>query len=128
MEVSMLGQSNLRFYIPVSDLSRVKKFYADQLGLVCTYENEFSAQYRHSDSYFVLTPSESAGQARHSLLTWLVEDIFTVKTWLESRGLSFEEYDFGDTKTIAGIADLGDDRVAWFRDSKGNLLAIAQLG
>jgi predicted enzyme related to lactoylglutathione lyase len=128
VEAPVLKQSNLRFDIPVSDLSRAKKFYADQLGLVCNYENDYSAQYRYSSSYFVLTPSESAGRARHSILTWLVEDITSVKRWLEDRGVAFEEYDLGYTKTIEGIAQLGDDRVTWFRDSEGNLLAIAQLG
>jgi predicted enzyme related to lactoylglutathione lyase len=42
----MLSQSKLRFDIPVSDLSRAKNFYAERLGLVSTYDNEFCAQYR----------------------------------------------------------------------------------
>ena len=124
----MLAQSNLRFDIPVSDLARAKKFYAERLGLICNYENEFCAQYRYSESYFVLTPSDSAGKASYSLLTWLIEDIGEVKRWLENRGVSFEEYDLGDAMTTDGIADLGGDRIAWFKDSEGNLLAIAELG
>ena len=124
----MLAHASLRFDIPVSDLSRAKEFYAEKLGLTCNYENEHSAQYRYASSYFVLTPSASAGKAKYSLLTWLVEDIYEVKRWLEKRGVTFEEFDFGDAKTIDGIADLGNDRVAWFKDSEGNLLAIAELG
>lgn len=123
----MLANVNMRFDIPVSDLSRAKKFYAERLGLTCNYENDFCAQYRYSESYFVLTPSESAGKASYSLLTWLVDDIAKVKRWLEERGISFEKYDFGETKTVDGIANLGEDRVAWFKDSEGNLLAIAEL-
>jgi predicted enzyme related to lactoylglutathione lyase len=81
----MLTNANLRFDIPVSDLSRAKKFYAEKLGLTCNFENEYSAQYRYSDSYFVLTPSDSAGNANYSLLTWIVDDIHKVKRWLEER-------------------------------------------
>lgn len=124
----MLTSTPLRFDIPVSDLVRAKKFYSDQLDLTCNYENEYCAQYRYSDSYFVLTPSDSAGKASYSLLTWLVDDIIKVKQWLEERGVTFEECDLGDIRTIDGIAVLGDDRVAWFKDSEGNLLAIAELG
>lgn len=123
----MLQNAHLRFDIPVSDLARAKRFYAERLGLTCNYENKFCAQYRFAESYFVLTPADSAGRAQHSLLTWLVDDIEAVKLWLEERGVSFEEYDFGETKTVNGIADLDGDRIAWFKDSEGNLLAIAEV-
>lgn len=123
----MLTNAHLRFDIPVRDLSRAKSFYAERLGLTCNYENEFCAQYRYAESYFVLTSSKSAGNAEYSLLTWLVDDIDQVKSWLEERGVTFEEYDFGDTQTVDGIADLGGDRIAWFKDSEGNLLAIAEV-
>ena len=123
----MLSKANLRFDIPVENLQSAKEYYAKVLGLSCNYENEFCAQYRYGDSYFVLTPSESAGKAKHSLLTWLVDDIEFIKSWLENRGVIFEDFDFGNVKTEEGIAALGNDYVAWFKDSEGNLLAIAQV-
>ena len=123
----MLQGFHLRFDVPVSDLDRAKAFYAHQLGLIPSHENEFSAQYRYQDSYFVLTPSASAGRGEHSILTWLVDDILATKTWLEDRGVEFNEYDLGDLKTSDGIAVLGSDQVAWFNDSEGNLLAIAEV-
>lgn len=123
----MLADAHLRFDIPVSDLMRAKRFYAERLGLTCNYENEFCAQYRYAASYFVLTPSENAGKAEHSLMTWLVDDIDLVRSWLGERGVTFEEYDFGDTRTVNGIAKLGGDRIGWFKDSEGNLLAIAEV-
>jgi hypothetical protein len=36
----------------------------------------------------------------------------------------FEEYDTPGIRTVAGIADFGTERVAWFRDPDGNLLSI----
>ena len=39
----------------------------------------------------------------------------------------FEDYDFGDEATIAGILSDADGPVnAWFTDSEGNSLAIAE--
>ena len=46
---------------------------------------------------------------------------------LRRRGVRFEAYDFPGLKTIDGIADLGYEKSAWFRDSEGNLLALGQL-
>lgn len=37
--------------------------------------------------------------------------------------MTFEEYDFPGLKTQDGIADIGDYRAAWFRDSEGNVSA-----
>lgn len=123
----MLANTPLRFDIPVSDLARAKRFYSEKLGLFCNFENDYCAQYRYLQSYFVLTPSQSAGQNEHSIMTWLVEDISTVKSWLEDRGVIFEDYDLPEMKTKDGIARLGTDLLAWFKDSEGNLLAIAEV-
>jgi predicted enzyme related to lactoylglutathione lyase len=123
----MLKGFPLRFDIPVNDLRRAKNFYAEKLGLEPNFENEYTAQYRYSESYFVLTPSDSAGKAQYSLMTWLVEDVEAVKSWLEEKGVVFEEYDFPGMKTVNGIAILGTDRMAWFKDSESNLLAIAEV-
>ena len=36
------------------------------------------------------------------------------------------EYDFPGLKTENGIADLGSERSAWFKDPEGNILAVYQ--
>ena len=46
---------------------------------------------------------------------------------LRDRGVAFEDYDFGDEATIGGILSDADGPVnAWFTDSEGNSLAIAE--
>jgi hypothetical protein len=37
----------------------------------------------------------------------------------------FEEYEFPGLKTVNRVADLGYERAAWFKDSEGNILAVA---
>jgi hypothetical protein len=60
-------------------------------------------------------------------MAWFVKDIVYTVAKLKSRGVRFEEYDFPGLKTNHGIADLGYQKAAWFRDSEGNLLALGQL-
>jgi hypothetical protein len=39
--------------------------------------------------------------------------------------VTFESYDMPELKTDdRGIAQLGDERGAWFKDSEGNILAL----
>jgi hypothetical protein len=47
---------------------------------------------------------------------------------LKANGVTFEEYDFGDEGwTIGGIlSDDDGDLNAWFKDSEGNILALAE--
>ena len=46
---------------------------------------------------------------------------------LQGAGVDFEAYDFPGLKTERGIAQTGDVRAAWFKDSEGNLIGIVQL-
>jgi hypothetical protein len=57
----------------------------------------------------------------------MVSDIAGQVVALQARGVRFEEYDYPNLKTVDGVADLGYARAAWFKDSEGNLLGIAEV-
>ena len=113
--------------LPVEDLARARAFYAAKLGLRPAREFEGALFYEGSDSSgFLLFPSD-ARPSGHTQMAWFVKDIVASVAKLKSRGVVFEEYDFPGLKTNHGIADLGYEKAAWFRDSEGNLLALGQL-
>ncbi|MEA2633500.1 MAG: hypothetical protein QOH92_267 [Chloroflexota bacterium] len=113
--------------LPVEDLARAKAFYAEKLGLRPTREFEGALFYEaEGSSGFLLFPS-GARPSGHTQMAWFVKDIVASVAKLKSRGIHFEEYDFPELKTNHGIADLGYEKAAWFRDSEGNLLALGQL-
>ena len=65
-----------------------------------------------------------------------VADIESAVAELRDRGVHFEEVDQPGMRTIGGIADIEGhypstgavgERAAWFQDSEGNLLGVAQL-
>ena len=60
-------------------------------------------------------------------MTWYVDDLATEMSALRSLGVSFEEYDTYWLKTKNGVANLDGNQLAWFNDSEGNLLALAQV-
>jgi catechol 2,3-dioxygenase-like lactoylglutathione lyase family enzyme len=113
--------------LPAADIERAKAWYRDKLGLEPLEEHEGAVMYRAGPSTFQLYPTQLAGTAQNTLGAWYADDIEAVVTELQSRGVEFEEYDFPGLKTEDGIADLGFERSAWFKDSEGNTLAIAQL-
>jgi catechol 2,3-dioxygenase-like lactoylglutathione lyase family enzyme len=122
----MLNESPLYAVIPVSDLLDARRFYEEVLGIAPVRESETEILYRAGDTRFAVYPSQGAGSARHTLGSFIVDDIEPVVAELRSRGVVFEEYDEPDLKTVNGIARLGPDEVAFFKDPRGNILSLVQ--
>jgi hypothetical protein len=54
-----------------------------------------------------------------------VEDVEGAVKDLQAKGVKFEDYDLPGLKTVNGIADLGGSKIAWFKDSEGNLIVVS---
>jgi catechol 2,3-dioxygenase-like lactoylglutathione lyase family enzyme len=131
----MLQNSHVAARIPVQDLARARRFYADKLGLVPTEERPGGLRYQCASGWFALFESSGAPSGDYTQLAFEVDDIEAVVKELRRRGVVFEEYDFPGLKTVDGIATVeghypskraSGERGAWFKDSEGNLLAIGQ--
>lgn len=120
--------ANAPFYatIPTKDLQRARDFYEHVLGVIPERELERETVYRAGASFFDVYLTEAAGSARHTLGSFIVENIEAAVAELRSRGVSFEEYDLPGLKTVNGVAQLGPDKVAWFKDPDGNTLSLTQ--
>ena len=123
----ILEQAEFQATIPATDLTRARNFYEQTLGLTPEQVTEAGIIYRVGrGTAFFLYPSGTAG-AQHTLGTWFVSDLPAAVKELRERGIEFEDYDYPDLKTIDGIADLGSELAAWFKDSEGNILAVSHL-
>jgi predicted enzyme related to lactoylglutathione lyase len=125
----MLSDFTLSASIPASDISRAKAFYRDKLDLKPFEENSErgEARYRTGDSMFLLYQSEFAGTNKATAASWQVDDLDAMVKELRGRGVVFEDYEVGDFKTMDGILSLPEgSKVAWFKDSEGNILGIFQ--
>jgi predicted enzyme related to lactoylglutathione lyase len=124
----MLQTSPMYAYIPASDLARAKRFYEQKLGLVPKEEKAGGILYEFAGQtacFMYATPN--AGSSRANQAFWQVEDVEREVAELRRRGVEFEEYDLPGMKSENGIVTAGGARVAWFRDSEGNILALVQL-
>jgi predicted enzyme related to lactoylglutathione lyase len=114
--------------LPATDLERAKGFYADKLGLTPESELEGGLFYRcGKDSRFSVFTSQGKASGTHTQAMWLVEDVESEVAALKARGVVFEEYDVSSLSTVNSIATIGTAKGAWFKDSEGNLLSLAQF-
>ena len=113
--------------LPAKDLERAKSFYSDRQGLLATSEDKTGVHFVVGGTRFRLFRSGGSASGSHTQLALIVSDIEAQVRALRERGVSFEEYDYPNLKTVEGVADMGYARAAWVKDSEGNLLGIAQL-
>jgi catechol 2,3-dioxygenase-like lactoylglutathione lyase family enzyme len=123
----MLSKREFHATLPVQDLNRAKHFYAEKLGLQPESETTRGLIYRVKDSWFLLFPSSGSPTGQFTQGGWTTDDIEVDVAELKSRGVIFEEYDYPNLKTVNGIAQIGADKAAWFKDSEGNLLGLIQM-
>ncbi len=115
--------------LPAADMARAKEWYRDKLDLKPVEEAPMGeAMYETGGTRFMLYPSPNAGTNQATAAGFTVDDFDTTVAQLRSNGVVFEEYDFGEgMATVDGVITMPDGRKgAWFKDSEGNILALAQ--
>ncbi len=124
----MLTELRVHSTIPASDMARARAWYAEKLGFEPILDLPSGMMYEAVEgTRFVVFPSPNAGQAPQTCMGFATSDIEREVRDLKTRGVTFEEYDLPNFKTVDSIMSTGLTRSAWFRDSEGNILGIVQL-
>ena len=92
----MLSRAKIGAVIPVSDLERGIEFYGQTLGLGTPERDEMPRTRRAfpiGGGELYVYESVGAGQSKHTLCAFEVDDIEREVEELRGRGVTFEEYD-----------------------------------
>jgi catechol 2,3-dioxygenase-like lactoylglutathione lyase family enzyme len=113
-----------------SDPGRAKKWYREKLGLAPKREDNQTGGmwYEFAEgTWLLLYPTPNAGTAKNTQAHFEVTDLASLVDDLRARGVVFEEYDFGEMgKTENGIIEIMGWKSAWFKDSEGNTIELAE--
>lgn len=129
----MLDKAKTTFSgISTNDLKKTKEFYVGTLGLSAASEEMGLMLDLPGGAQLFIYEKEDHQPATFTVLNFVVGDIDKEVEELRSKGIKFEEIDFGNgAKTDSlGIlrgkaANQGPD-IAWFKDPAGNFLAILE--
>jgi catechol 2,3-dioxygenase-like lactoylglutathione lyase family enzyme len=123
----MFESAAARATIAVSDLARARKFYQDTLGFKVMDERSDGVTYQDGASgWFLVYPSQFAGTAKSTYVTFEVANVEDAVKELRDRGVVFENYDMPGLTTVDGIAEIQGAKGAWFKDPDGNILAVGE--
>jgi len=126
----MLGDFPMSARLAASDIQRARAWYEASLGLTPEREEMGGAAlwYHSGATWFLLYQTDSAGTAQNTVGGWEVTGIEPLIAELRQRGVTFEEYDFGEMKTVDGVLTGPDgSKAAWFKDSEGNTLELTEV-
>jgi catechol 2,3-dioxygenase-like lactoylglutathione lyase family enzyme len=127
----MLSGARIGAIVPVNDLERAIDFYGQTLGLGTPERDEIpenpGARFPVGGGELYIYKSVGAGQSRHTLCAFEVDNIEQEVEDLRNRGVTFEEYDMPGMKTEKGIIQMsGDIKGAFFKDPDGNIIGVGQ--
>ena len=125
-----LSDAKVEPAVPVSDMAKAKEFYEGKLGLSGGRDiGDGGITYPCGGGREIhIYPSPNAGKSGGTVAAWEVNDLEKTVDELTANGVNFMQIDTERIKTNdKGIAELGEDRMAWFTDPDGNVYGIAQL-
>jgi len=115
--------------LAASDIDRARAWYSEKLGLE-PFETGPGGERRYEagGTTFGVYPSMFAGTNQATAAFLAVGDFDATLAEMRSRGVVFEDYDFGeDFRTVDGVMESPAGKVAWFKDSEGNILGMAAM-
>jgi catechol 2,3-dioxygenase-like lactoylglutathione lyase family enzyme len=127
----MLSNVRIEARIPTQDLARARRWYAEKLGLEAVEERRAGLRYEGASGVFCLYASTGVSDGSFTQVAFYVDDLEATVAVLRERGVVFEEYEGmrGGIMEIDGNypSKGSGERAAWFRDSEGNLIGLAEV-
>jgi catechol 2,3-dioxygenase-like lactoylglutathione lyase family enzyme len=123
---AMLADAVPTTILPVRDLERARRFYAEALGLApLGAQPDGKFLFRLSGGgELALIPRPEGTKAEHTALSFRVADIRAAIAALGRSGVQFADYDLPGLKTVEHVCVLGSEKAAWFGDGEGNILCL----
>jgi len=123
----MLQDAPMYAYLPARDVARAREFYEGTLGFRPGKAIAGGVAYEFADdTACFLYPTENAGTSKASQAFWQVDDVEHEVAELKSRGVALETFDMPGERSPSGVVTAGGAKVAWFKDTEGNILAMVE--
>jgi catechol 2,3-dioxygenase-like lactoylglutathione lyase family enzyme len=124
----MLGSHNIMAFAPTLDANKARPFYESVLGLrVLSQDNFALALDANGIMLRVTNVPPSFKPQPFTTLGWQVPDIAKSVSELKQKGVRFESYGMPAQDADGIWTAPGGAKVAWFKDTDGNILSLTQF-
>jgi catechol 2,3-dioxygenase-like lactoylglutathione lyase family enzyme len=112
--------------LAASDQERARRFWKDVFGLEPVRNEGGGDFYVIGGTGVLVYESQFAGTNKATAFSIMTDDLDRDMAALRAKGVEFHEYDLPGIKTENGVIDMDGERGAWFDDSEGNIISLAQ--
>lgn len=112
--------------LTAQDPERAKQFYRDHFGLEPHREIHGHLTYDVAGTELLVFPSSGKPSGDHDQFGLVVDDLESEVRRLREAGVEFPRFEVDGVRED-GIMDRGFMKAAWFVDSEGNLVSIAEF-
>jgi predicted enzyme related to lactoylglutathione lyase len=124
--MSILGNQQLKTFVPTLKPSEAKSFYQDVLGLKLLSEDNYALEFDANGILFRVITVQEFTPHPFTILGWNVDDIKAIIKALNGKGVQCEKYEFMEQDGSGIWISPGGSMVAWFKDPDGNVLSLTQ--
>ena len=121
----MLGSIDIVAFVPTKDTEKARAFYEGVLGLRFVKDDGF-AMVLDANGIKVRVAKAQFTPAPFTILGWQVPEIEKMVEGLQAKGVKFERFGFFEQDQLGIWTAPSGDKVAWFKDSDGNILSVSQ--
>jgi catechol 2,3-dioxygenase-like lactoylglutathione lyase family enzyme len=121
----MLGAIDIVAFVPTKDTEKARAFYEGVLGLRFVKDDGF-ALVMDANGITVRVAKAPFTPASFTILGWQVPEIEKMVEGLQAKGVRFERFGFFEQDAPGIWTAPTGDKVAWFKDSDGNILSVSQ--
>jgi hypothetical protein len=122
----MLASSKIIGFVPTKDSVKARGFYEGILQFQFLSDDMFALVMRAGETMIRIGKVQDFTPAPYTVLGWEVSNIEEVAKWLQKRGVTLEKFPFVQDKELGIWTTPNGDKVAWFRDTDGNVLSVSQ--
>ncbi len=122
----MLTTGKMVGFVLTKDYEQARAFYEGKLGFNFVSLDQFALVMRAGENMIRIVKMPDFVPLRSTVLGWEVGDIEAVVGWLAERGAETEKYPWVQDKERGIWTTPDGNKVAWFKDSDGNVLSVSQ--
>ena len=123
----MLGNKNLKAFVPTTKPGGAKRFYGEILGWKLLSEDDYALEFDANGTLLRVAIVPNLTPHPFTILGWNVDDIFSMIKELNAKNVFFERYDFLNQDELGIWTSPIGAKVAWFKDPDGNILSLTEL-
>ncbi len=123
----MLGDKELKAFVPTVMPDKAKSFYQDILGLKLLSEDNYALEFNANGVLLRIAIVPELKPQGFTVLGWNLPDISSEIKSLNSKGIFCEKYSFLKQDDLGIWTAPGGSKVAWFKDPDGNILSSNRI-